>query len=102
MLPYIKDPNRSAEDRTVYWQHENHSAVRDGDWKLVTVNDRSNQRWELYNLRNDRSETQNVAAIELNKVALLKSKWSSWAERVQAIPFPEQRLDETSANPKTP
>ena len=98
LLPFIKNPQAAAIGRTVFWQHENHSAVRDGDWKLVTVNDRSEEQWELYNLREDRSETQDLATANASTVASLKSKWSDWAKRVQATPFPEQRtVDETAS-----
>ncbi|MCP4192171.1 MAG: arylsulfatase [Planctomycetaceae bacterium] len=99
MLPFIKNPNAPATRRTIFWQHENHSAVRDGHWKLVTVNDRSDKHWELYNLSDDRSETRNLAANEPQKVASLKSLWADWAERVSATPFPEQRVDEKPASP---
>jgi arylsulfatase len=102
MLPYILDPDAAAERRTVFWQHENHAAIRDGDWKLVTVNDRSSDQWELYNLSRDRSETENLAASQTEKVELLKQKWALWAKRVHATPFPEQRVSATSTRSGAP
>ena len=102
MLPFIRDPDAKSETRTVFWQHENHSAVREGNWKLVTNNDRSGDAWELYNFTHDRSETENVADSHPERVEALKQKWTSWAERVHAIPFPEGRVGGGTAKWVTP
>jgi len=102
LLPFVRDPNATSAARTVFWQHGSHSAVRDGDWKLVTSNDRSDSDWELYDLRSDRSESDNLASEEPERVSTLRQKWADWAERVGATPFPEQRGDQTPAHWTTP
>ncbi|MDP6525203.1 MAG: arylsulfatase [Kiritimatiellia bacterium] len=91
MLPMIKSAETSAGARTVYWQHENHAAIREGDWKLVTVNDRSGDHWELYNLSADRSESEDLAGKNPERVDRLKKNWIKWAHDVNAMPFPETR-----------
>lgn len=91
---HLKNPNAEVKPRTLFWQHENHSAVRDGDWKLVTFNDRRSDGWELYHLggeQPDRGETRNLAGSHPERVAELKAKWRAWAESVNALPFPEDR-----------
>lgn len=98
MVPYWKDEVRQPESRTLYWQHLNHSAVRDGDWKIVSLDDRDDQRWELYDLANDRSETDNVAKDHPEKVEELAKKWAAWAKASNVLPFPESR-DKASPNP---
>jgi arylsulfatase len=87
----IKSAETSAGARTVYWQHENHAAIREGDWKLVTVNDRSGDHWELYNLSADRSESEDLAGKNPERVDRLKKNWIKWAHDVNAMPFPETR-----------
>jgi len=68
----------------------------------VTDNDRSAEGWELYDLSRDRSETDNLAQKEPERVVLLYRKWRAWAERVSVIPFPEDRRrgndDDRNAN----
>ena len=95
LLPFIKNPDAVSEERSVYWQHENHSAVRQGNWKLVTNNDRSQSEWELYDLSVDRSESNDVAEQQPQLVDRLAKQWTQWATRVGALPFPEQRTAES-------
>ena len=92
MLPYLRDLNQSMPDRPLFWQHETHAAVRIGDWKLVTDNDRSEPIiWELYHLALDRSETKDVASEYPERVKRMASQWTSFADRVMVKPFPETR-----------
>ena len=92
ILPYLREPELKMEDRPIFWQHETHAAVRQGPWKLVTDNDRSEPiLWELYDLTDDRSETNNVAAEHPEIVAALSAEWERFANRVNAKPFPETR-----------
>jgi arylsulfatase len=91
MLPMITGGDADVEPRTLYWQHENHAAVREGNWKLVTSNDRDPEAWELYHLTGDRSESDDLCTQQPDVVRRLKSKWRRWAEQANVVPFPEQR-----------
>ncbi len=91
MMPYWKGQVDHPEKRTLYWQHLNHSAIRDGNWKLVTLNDRDKSEWKLYDLSEDRSETDNVIHSHPDIAQKLKDKWLDWAKNVNVLPFPEER-----------
>lgn len=91
MVPYWKDQVAEPEARTLYWQHLNHSAVRRGDWKLVTLDDRDPGSWELYDFTNDRSETENVIGEHPQVANQLRAAWREWAEDSNVLPFPETR-----------
>jgi arylsulfatase len=58
--------------RELWWAHEGNRAIRVGDWKLVAAKD---DPWELYNLAEDRSESQNLAAQHPDRVRQLEQSW---------------------------
>ena len=70
----------------LYWEHYGSRAVRQGDWKLVALEDQS---WELYNLAEDRTETRNLAQQHPERVGELEALWSAWAKRTLVLPAPE-------------
>jgi arylsulfatase len=66
-----------AKDGTVvheslWWLHEGNRAIRVGDWKLVAA---KGDPWELYNLKDDRSEQHNLASQYPDKVKELSEQW---------------------------
>lgn len=85
---FIEKPFAGHE--ALYWEHEGNRAVRKGDWKLVSrFNYGSNESypWELYNIYEDRTETDNVAAKHPDLVEDLSELYHSWAERCNVMPF---------------
>ena len=93
MLPHLAGTQAKATARTLCWQHETNAAIREGNWKLVTENDRVDDKWELYDLSTDRSETEDLGAEQPEVVQRLKQKWRNWAKETDVVPFPEQRGD---------
>jgi arylsulfatase len=61
-----------ALTRPVWWMHEGHMALRQGDWKVVRLKD---QPWELYHISEDRAEHHNLATQHPEKVAELTQTW---------------------------
>jgi len=58
--------------------------VRDGKWKLVAMEDKP---WELYDLSVDRTEMNNLAAQHPGKVRELAAAWDAWAKRADVLPL---------------
>lgn len=79
----------------IFWEHEGNRAIRDGQWKLVA---KENQAWELYDIAADRTEVNNLAAKQPEKVKELAAKWDAWAARANVLPLgawraPAQRAE---------
>lgn len=69
----------------LYWEHNGKCAVREDDWKLVRL---PGEPWELYNLRADRTELNNLANQHPERRRDLEQKWNGWAERTGVFPKP--------------
>jgi arylsulfatase A-like enzyme len=72
-------------EKEMYWEHEGNQAVRIGNMKLVR---RYKQDWELYNLKEDPTELNNVVADHPDLNKKLKAKWDKWAENVGVMDWP--------------
>lgn len=57
---------------SLWWLHEGNRAVSAGDWKLVAA---KGDPWELYNLKTDRAEQDNLATHMPDKVKELERLW---------------------------
>jgi len=88
LLPSMlgKKINRKA----IYFEHETACGIRLGDWKLVSP--KANKApylpvWELYNLKTDRAENNNVANTHSELVKKLAANWHYWAKTTQVYPL---------------
>ena len=91
LLPVFKNEKRKGHEY-LYFEHVRGRAVRNGDWKLVTLGPK--RQWELYNLKDDRTETRNLAAQYPELVKKLESKWLEWANAKNVLPKPEVKSKE--------
>ena len=78
-------------DRHILWEHEGNAAIRQGEWKLVgkSVMDTDSTitgKWELYNIREDRSELNDLSASHPDKFRELKNLFEAEAHRVRFFP----------------
>jgi len=56
-------------------------AIRQGHWKLVWG--ASDRRWELYNLTQDRTETNDLADQFPERVERMATQWQEWAKKTE-------------------
>lgn len=75
LLPFVKGENNAKPHETLYWKKENRAAIRHHDWKLLRFPDRPA---ELYDLSNDISERNNLAAENPQLVKKLYKKLFAW------------------------
>ncbi|MCA9262654.1 MAG: arylsulfatase [Planctomycetales bacterium] len=88
LLPAMR--GESLPDRAIGFDHESAHALREGDWKLVWAKRMPHElQWELYNLADDRCETNNLAEKFPDRVQAMEAKWYDWARRVGVIWEPQ-------------
>ena len=83
------DAKKSPEHKTIFWEHEGHGALRKGKWKLVSIDYKDDNKWELYNMENDRTETKNLSAIYPDKCIEMIDEWREMAYETNAFPYPD-------------
>jgi arylsulfatase A-like enzyme len=67
------------------WEHEGNRAIRIRDWKLIAA---YGEKWQLYNLASDRTELDDLAAMQPQKVRELRTAYEQWAKRCGVEPWP--------------
>jgi arylsulfatase len=80
LVPLLKQKTRNANPYLA-WEHLGNRAIREGDWKLVWDNDV--KEWELYNVRLDRVEANNLVNQHPKKVKDLIDKYGTWALKMK-------------------
>ncbi|MCR9293233.1 MAG: arylsulfatase [bacterium] len=76
LAPILHGQERPAHEY-LFWHWSSNRAVRHGDWKLAW--DKHNKAWELYDMRNDRTEAHDLAASNPQLVSQLAEQWYAWA-----------------------
>jgi arylsulfatase A-like enzyme len=84
LLP-ILEKGTDQPDRALFWEHEGNRAVRTGDWKLVASN---RQPWQLFNLREDRTEQHDLAGGQADRVREMSGMYDQWVKRCGVMPWP--------------
>lgn len=76
------DGNTEEEsERILWWAHEGNRAIRVGHWKLVSAR---GDNWSLYDLSGDRTETNDLAVANPERVKELEAEWlKRWKEYQQ-------------------
>jgi len=95
LVPLFEDPSASLPRDDLFWHHPHYhpggdspySAIRSGDWKLIEFHEDMNV--ELYNLRDDLAESNDLAESDPERAATLTKKLHAWREKVDAqMPTP--------------
>ena len=67
----------------LWWMHEKNRALRMGDWKIVAAG--ADSPWELYDLRTDRAESNNLATKQPERVKEMAAVWEKHTEEFRAL-----------------
>ncbi|MEA2063672.1 MAG: sulfatase-like hydrolase/transferase, partial [Gemmatimonadota bacterium] len=93
ILPVIKNPGGTFEERTLFWLYRNMAAIRQGHWKYMQIaspqgeNTGEAQKVEqlLFDLNADPYEKNDLALVEPARTASLKQKLDSFISGLQGL-----------------
>ncbi len=68
-----------ARKEPLHFQFSSDYGLRDGDWKLVSF---KGQEWELYHISKDRTELNNLASSEPERLEQMIKKWRDMSRTV--------------------
>jgi arylsulfatase A-like enzyme len=87
--------NKPLEKRPpIFLLFSSDRALRDGDWKLASF---QSEPWELYNIAEDRTELNNLAAKYPERAKEMAEQWSRMAEEYQVPANKRDPVAETAA-----
>jgi len=88
LRPYLEstnNPSQSAED-ALGWELFGRRAYRQGDWKLISMYDAEGPKdWELFNLKQDPAEANDLSSENPEKLAEMVSLWEAWGDKNNVI-----------------
>lgn len=76
ILPLMEGKAEKLDRDTLYWRFGVQYAVRQGDWKLVKAG--LSQPVQLFNLKDDRNEKDDLVAKHPEKAKALQTLWDTW------------------------
>jgi len=90
--------NQPIQRGALFWEHEGNLAVQVGDWKAVN-SIAGGGKWELYHLKNDRTEMRDLSVRDPLRLSDLISTWEAWAKRTNVLPAPPLPRERANAQP---
>jgi arylsulfatase A len=103
LVPLLRGAPRLKRD-AIFWHYPHYhpggatpyGAIRQGDWKLIEFFE--DNRVELYNLRDDPAEQNDLAATLSEEAAGLRQRLSAWRQQTRAqMPAPNPDFDPARA-----
>ena len=92
LLPFLTGETSASPHDALYWRMGGIMAIRKGDWKLVKMYEGGNadetskltlEGASLFNLTNDISEKNDLAATQPDKVQDLSGTWLRWRDQLR-------------------
>ena len=88
LLPALRGESLDRE-APLCFEHHGNLALRDGRWKILSQYRKEQpRRWELYDMWEDRTELNDLAGEQPERLAEMVAAWEAWAERVGVQDWP--------------
>ena len=91
------NPRAPSARKTQYFEMSGHRGIYSDGWKAVTFHVKGtpfdSDRWELYNISEDFSETRDLASRHPEKVRELEALWFAEAKRYGVLPLDDRNVE---------
>lgn len=81
LVPVFREDG-TVEHEELWWFHDEHRALRMGDWKLVAS---KGDPWELYHLLEDRAESNDLSQSHTAMAQALEERWELRASEFRKL-----------------
>ena len=101
MIAMLKGKNKTvhSEDNIMGWELFNRKAIRKGTWKIIWIEKpHGNDRWALYNLKNDPLEQDDLAEKNTQKLKEMISLWETYKKENGVIIDEDLNLGYSGSN----
>jgi arylsulfatase len=79
LLPAFRGEEQ-VRSKPLFWEWSKGQAMRDGYWKLVRWGKENS--WDLFNVSDDPTETNNLAAANTERVQAMEEQFLEWKKRI--------------------
>ncbi|HLP37697.1 arylsulfatase [Lacibacter sp.] len=83
LLPLLSG-NVITRTNPIFWEHEGNRAMRMGNYKITS---QVNEPWRLYDMEKDRTELNDLAAVNPKILQQMIEQYETWYKRVNAQPY---------------
>jgi arylsulfatase A-like enzyme len=91
LIPYLSGQNKNLPHDKLFWRADHIHVIRKGDYKLIFS---SRDKWsELYNLKTDKNEKNNLYQSMPEKVKELRDDLNEWEKDLPAKPMWPRIMD---------
>lgn len=96
LLPFLNDSQKAEPHNALFWRYGTQTAVRQGDWKLLTLREET----KLFNLHDDLSERIDQLGSHAAEAKELQHLYDSWNATLAAPLWePEPRVNKAEPAP---
>jgi arylsulfatase A-like enzyme len=77
LLPFLSGKSKGAPHRQLFWRFGRQYAMREGDWKLVSMGEAP----MLFNLAADIGEKNDLSHTEPERLRAMSAAWEEWNKK---------------------